>query len=620
MRSAVKRILTTRPRTHTSVVITKPGAGSQAVPVGYHTLIAETWGGGGGGSGGSDPQSDGAGGAGYSRAVLPVIPGQVIFYNVGSAGVGSTTLGTDGGASWVNPSANSQPAYSALNWSTMGALGPGGGGSNNGVGVGGVGSVGDVSYSGGAGGPANAGTGGGGGGSAGSKGNGATATNQFGAAGGTPDGGAGSDGIINSGGLSGTPPGGGGGGAFSTVAGLNGGVGKIKLTFVADAQYLSARTFDTSSFTVGGGELFDAKRVANGNLIVAVGRNATASKNGISEISLAGATLFSKNDAGWALSTSAQFTATRNALNQINVTAISSGFIGIGDQLVASAVIPANTTITGFVSGTNGGIGIYTTNNDTTASASSVTAKRPAGPESVHKYEDTGTYLYATVDGGSGNDLAEVAEIQANGTFVWKWNSSAAGTNRADPAILADGTQVVIIYGTGATFRRDVTVIKRSDQSTLKTFSSVASAGEINGGAYRAIGGVNYILALNWNDVTGYLLNYDTGSVVRSFAFGTLFSSPGSGWDAKWLSDDEVLIACGFNGAIARVSGMTAWVNSGTSPTLSWKSAIFSEDTVGAATPTTSINLLPGTQQEFLTVTRSILGAPGLVYQSAYGP
>jgi hypothetical protein len=552
---------------------------------------------------------------------MPVIPGQVIFYNVGSAGVGSTTLGTDGGASWVNPSANSQPAYSALNWNTMGALGPGGGGSNNGVGVGGVGSVGDVSYSGGAGGPANAGTGGGGGGSAGSKGNGVASTNQFGGAGGTPDGGPGSDGIVSSGGTAGTQPGGGGGGAFSSVAGLTWrrrqDKAYLRCRIAISAQHahstrprlrLAAVNYSTPS----------VRQTVTCSLQLA--GNATASKNGISEISLAGATLFSKNDAGWALSTSAQFTATRNALNQINVTAISSGFIGIGDQLVASAVIPANTTITGFVSGTNGGIGIYTTNNDTTASASSVTAKRPAGPESVHKYEDTGTYLYATVDGGSGNDLAEVAEIQANGTFVWKWNSSAAGTNRADPAILADGTQVVIIYGTGATFRRDVTVIKRSDQSTLKTFSSVASAGEINGGAYRAIGGVNYILALNWNDVTGYLLNYDTGSVVRSFAFGTLFSSPGSGWDAKWLSDDEVLIACGFNGAIARVSGMTAWVNSGTSPTLSWKSAIFSEDTVGAATPTTSINLLPGTQQEFLTVTRSILGAPGLVYQSAYGP
>ena len=55
----------------------------------------------------------------------------------------------------------------------------------------------------------------------------------------------------------------------------------------------------------------------------------------------------------------------------LNVTSISNGSIIIG-QTITGAGISANTIITGFVSGVNGGIGVYTVNNSQTVSSETI--------------------------------------------------------------------------------------------------------------------------------------------------------------------------------------------------------------------------------------------------------
>lgn len=67
----------------------------------------------------------------------------------------------------------------------------------------------------------------------------------------------------------------------------------------------------------------------------------------------------------------ATFTAT-GTVNSLAVTAVT-GFLSIGDS-ISGAGVPANTSITGQVSGTPGGAGTYTTNNPTTAAAATVTS------------------------------------------------------------------------------------------------------------------------------------------------------------------------------------------------------------------------------------------------------
>lgn len=66
----------------------------------------------------------------------------------------------------------------------------------------------------------------------------------------------------------------------------------------------------------------------------------------------------------------AVFTATGSGTN-LTVTAVNSGTIAIGSVITGSG-IPAGTAITGQTSGTTGGVGVYTTSGNTTASASLV--------------------------------------------------------------------------------------------------------------------------------------------------------------------------------------------------------------------------------------------------------
>jgi hypothetical protein len=67
----------------------------------------------------------------------------------------------------------------------------------------------------------------------------------------------------------------------------------------------------------------------------------------------------------------ATFTGTRGSAGHITASSVT-GTIGIGD-VIAGTGIPTGTTITGFVSGTSGGAGVYTTSVDTTATAAAVT-------------------------------------------------------------------------------------------------------------------------------------------------------------------------------------------------------------------------------------------------------
>jgi hypothetical protein len=67
----------------------------------------------------------------------------------------------------------------------------------------------------------------------------------------------------------------------------------------------------------------------------------------------------------------ATFTGTRSTADQITASAVT-GVIGIGD-VIAGTGIPSGTTITGQISGTTGGAGVYSTSVDTSASSAAVT-------------------------------------------------------------------------------------------------------------------------------------------------------------------------------------------------------------------------------------------------------
>lgn len=76
---------------------------------------------------------------------------------------------------------------------------------------------------------------------------------------------------------------------------------------------------------------------------------------------------------GTITASAAAFTASLAATgNQLSVTAITAGPILIG-QTITSGTVAANTVITGFVSGTNGGIGVYTVSVSQTVGSGTMT-------------------------------------------------------------------------------------------------------------------------------------------------------------------------------------------------------------------------------------------------------
>ena len=224
---------------------------------------------GGGGGAGKRSTSTGASGGGGSGSTalasnLNITAGQTVFVTVGAAGVGATAsgAGTAGGTSWVNISANSQPAALANGTFSAGGGGSAGvastaGGSAGAITtaptlaavsvVGAAGNSGSVGGGGGASAPliynrsfsGTAGTFGGGGGAGTSSAASAGTSTVNGGAGGTGDGSTGA----GTGGAGGNPPtaggagsgggggGGGGGSTAATVNSANGGAGSNSATY-----------------------------------------------------------------------------------------------------------------------------------------------------------------------------------------------------------------------------------------------------------------------------------------------------------------------------------------------------------------------------------------------------
>ncbi len=214
-----------------STIITAAGAGTFTVPTGVTSVTCEAWGAGGGGSGVASSTAPGGGGGGYSKfTATGLTPGGTIFYSVGTHGSGAFGVATSGTASWVNPSANSQP-------SSNGCVGNGGAAASSGHPAGGTGTIGTTNHTGGNGGggtgtpTAIGGGGGGGAGSGGNGGNGADGVAPFAAGGtaGTPDGGAGGNGVLNVPGV-GQQPAGGGGGSWGNT-GADGADGQVRFTW-----------------------------------------------------------------------------------------------------------------------------------------------------------------------------------------------------------------------------------------------------------------------------------------------------------------------------------------------------------------------------------------------------
>lgn len=206
----------------TTVTLTTPGAGTWTVPCGVTSITVQVWGGGGGGYG--DNNNDdivgyGGGGGGFTTAIIPVSPGQIFNYNVGSGGIGGSPNGGTGGNSF---------------FSTLTANG-GAGGTGGIAGQGGTASGGTMNTS-------------------GNNGNaGSNPTGGAGGNGGGPGGGAGGTGGgdgVN--GFSGLTPGGGGGASGDRSGGAEtggaGARGEIRITYTVA---FSLATYCSPTFTSG---------------------------------------------------------------------------------------------------------------------------------------------------------------------------------------------------------------------------------------------------------------------------------------------------------------------------------------------------------------------------------
>ncbi len=197
------------------------GARTYTVPAGYASIIVELWGAGGGSMGQDNSQGAGAGGA-YTRTTFNVTAGQVLYYNIGVGGIGGQSVGTAGGISWFNLTANTNPASISAGSRSSGGVGAPVAAPNNSNQL--TGSIGTLINIGGAGG---GGAEGGGGGAAHILGAGGVGANGNGGAGGssgTRSGGAAGLTTTNGGdGVSNVEGGGGGGGSWNHRGG-NGGI------------------------------------------------------------------------------------------------------------------------------------------------------------------------------------------------------------------------------------------------------------------------------------------------------------------------------------------------------------------------------------------------------------
>jgi Divergent InlB B-repeat domain len=267
------------------VVITTPRSGSWVVPEGVYSATIQAWGGGGAGGsaqhtlGSSSISVRGGGGTGgsFSSRTLRVSPGQVINFNVGAGGVGSTLPNGEVFPADSNSGNGSSSSASVNGQNTVLSLGGLGGENKSGAttSVGGVGrtspvtgNIGDVFYYGGNGAGATGGGSGGGGGSAGAQGSGGNAPSAPAAGIAGLDGGAagaaGHNGtsVGSVGGISG----GGGSGAgvrnssqaYTLLAGGKGGDGKLVATYNTLNVDFTLTALATAGGSVTGGGIYDA--------------------------------------------------------------------------------------------------------------------------------------------------------------------------------------------------------------------------------------------------------------------------------------------------------------------------------------------------------------------------
>lgn len=122
------------------------------------------------------------------------------------------------------------------------------------------------------------------------------------------------------------------------------------------------------------------------------------------------------------------------AATTLTVTAVASGSIVIG-QLLAGTGVTAGTYVTGFVSGTYGGVGIYTVGVSQTVASSSLTASR----KYYIQWQATGTgstaLSFSTGSGITGGDITSSQipptssnAVAATGTALTLVNSSAGAS------------------------------------------------------------------------------------------------------------------------------------------------------------------------------------------------
>ena len=217
-----------------SILLKSAASGSILVPAWSSHVVLEAGGSGAGGNGSSSSNGIGGAGGGYGKSIVPVTPGQQIWYSIGSGGLGGNIAGSAGNPSWWNIVSNAAPTLA-----TQGVE-AGGGAANTSSTAGAAGGllVGQSGFTGGIGGVQGGTSGGGGGGGGGSNGNGGAGQNGSGSTGGPggfgglPDGGLGGAGVAIAPGANGAGPGGGGGSAYSSGAGGAGADGWVKATFL----------------------------------------------------------------------------------------------------------------------------------------------------------------------------------------------------------------------------------------------------------------------------------------------------------------------------------------------------------------------------------------------------
>jgi hypothetical protein len=176
------------------------------------------------------------------------------------------------------------------------------------------------------------------------------------------------------------------------------------------------------------------------------------------------------------------------------------------------------------------------------------------GPESAYKLAN-GNYLICDTDGANTPPTADTMyEITPALVKVWTWKG--AYVNRIRPVYI-NGRFCILMFGAnyGVGDHR-ILVLDYDTRSIIWSMTGIGTAATtiesaINGGDFRKINGVNYLICTMWQAATPavVLINYDTQTVLTRTPTGTL---TGYGpMDATWISDTECIIATGYGAGAA---------------------------------------------------------------------